>query len=242
MKTRLLTTIGLALAIGTMGCAHAEGTEPHEMSAVEHEAAAEQEEQTAGGHQTEYDPDATGTDAGCVPGERGAACWTSRMNPTAEHRGDAGRHREIAAQHRAASEALRNAEASACSGVPEEDRDMSPFMHREDIRSVTPLTEEVGHGRARATHTAGAVIVFNAVPGITEEWLQRVVNCHIARNAAIGHPQASEEMPGCPLTLNGVEANVASVGDGFSVTVRSSSVETANQILERAQALTGGAE
>lgn len=140
-----------------------------------------------------------------------------------------------------ASETLRRAEGSACAGIPEDDRDMSPFDHHEDIRSVSPLQDEDNVDRSSSRRMAGAEVVFRAVPGMTAEWLQRVVNCHLARNAAIGHETAAADMPYCPLTLRGVQASVRSVGDGFVVAIRADDEETSKEILRRAEALRPGA-
>jgi hypothetical protein len=54
---------------------------------------------------------------------------------------------------------------------------------------------------------------------MTTEWLQRSVDCQLARNAALGH--VVPEMPDCPLIPNGVEAHVRSVGNGFAVEIKS---------------------
>jgi hypothetical protein len=97
-------------------------------------------------------------------------------------------------------------------------------------------------GKSKSTRTAGAEITFQAVPGLTAEWLQRVVDCHLARNAAIGHEAASAEMAHCPLTLRGVTAKVRSTGDGFVVAVRADDAATAQEILRRAEPLTARAQ
>jgi hypothetical protein len=208
------------------------------MSVSEHEAAARQAQRLSKVHAEQYKPEASAQRTNCSPAkaERNV-CWTSLTNPTAGHASDAEHYRKLAAQHRAASEALRAAEASACSSIPADDRDVSPFAHREDIRSVTPLKEEVQMGRSVTTRLAGANVVFGAVPGMTAEWLQRVVDCHLARNAAIGHEAASAEMAYCPLTLRGAEARVKSVGDGFAVTIRAADEETSKEILRRVESL-----
>jgi hypothetical protein len=240
MKTSIITALGLALFPIALGCGPAAGTEPHAMSAAEHESAASQEQQAGESHGQRYDPKAAATKKNCTTNRGGTVCWTSDTNPTAEHEKDAERHRELAAQHRAASDTLRRAEASACSGVPEEDRDLSPFAHREDIRSVKPLDEEVRLGKSASFRMAGAEVVFAAVPGMTAEWLQRVVDCHLARNAALGHDMAATEMGYCPLTLRGAQARVRSVGDGFAVAIRADDEATSKEILRRAESLKPG--
>ncbi len=237
MKTDIFNALGLALFPIALGCGSAARTQPHAMSATEHEAAASQEQQASAGHGEQYDATASATEKSCSPARGGGAvCWTSVANPTAEHAKEAEQHRALAAQHRAASEALRSAEASACAGIPEEDRDLSPFSHREDIRSVSPLKEENKVGRSVSYTNPGVEVVFRAVPGMTAEWLQRVVDCHLARNAAIGHEAAGAEMGFCPLTLRGVQASVRSVGDGFAVAIRSDDAAVAKEIQRRAEA------
>ena len=113
-------------------------------------------------------------------------------------------------------------------GITLIDRDSSPFSHAGDIESVVPARTAEVKGRSQLE---GAVITFQAVPGMTAEWLQRVVDCHLARNAAIGH--VVPEMPDCPLVPKGVEASVTSTGTGFAVRVRSDEPAVAKEILAR---------
>lgn len=212
-----------------LACAADPGTHPHDMSKASHEAMAKQEDQSAAAHSAQFDPAATKAE----PCGRGN-CWSS-SNPTQEHNAEAEKHRELAAKHRAASSALAQAEAQACVGISADDRDISPFFHREDIGSVSPLTEQVRLGKAATTKRVGASIVFRSRPGMTAEWLQRVVDCHLARAAAAGH--AMPEMEYCPLVLNNVSAKVVSVGNGFAVNVRSDDAATVDALLKRAEAL-----
>lgn len=169
----------------------------------------------------------------------GDVCWHTVENPTDEHRARARELRKAAAAHRATSQALRDAEATACVGLSEDERDTSPFDQIEDIASV-------GIFRARDTHRSpplravGAVITFVDVPGMTVPWLQKVVDCHLARNNALGHMDAS--MAECPLLPPGVTAKVVAVGNGFAVAIRSNDPATAKDILRRARLLVEGPE
>jgi hypothetical protein len=239
MKTRTLT---LLIALPAMSCATTPGAGPHEMSTAQHEAAAQQEDTTASGHAAQYDSTAAVTRERCGP-RAGTArraditldpCWTSFSNPTDVHRRTAEEHRRHAADHRAGSAALREAEGRACVGFDADDRDISPFEHIEDIASVTPLKVSSG-GKGPTEQTVGAVVTFRAVPSMTAEWLQRVVDCHLARNASLGH--VVPEMPNCPLVPKGVTATTTSTGNGFAVSIRSSDPATAKEILVRAQRL-----
>jgi hypothetical protein len=214
-------------------CAGTPGAQPHDMSVTRHEAVATEAERGAALEQAEYDPDAGITSTLCNP--RSVTCWTSTRNPTAEHLNEANSLRKVAADHRAASLALRDAEARACAGLADEDRDTSPFAHREDIASVEPLTDTISSGKGPHARMAGALITFRAVPGMTSQWLQRVIDCHLARNAALGHNVP--EMPSCPLVPKNVTAQATAASAGFSVAVRSDDVDTANEVLRRARML-----
>lgn len=225
------------------GCATTPGAKPHEMSVAQHEAAARAEDHTASGHATQFQPGASVGAERCAKGtavvlsHTGAAdvCWSSTTNPTDAHRRAAEAHRKQAADHRAGSRALQEAEARACVGVSPEDRDMSPFEHSADITNVAELTERQTHGKRSIEHVVGVTVTFRAVQGMTPEWLKRVIDCHMARNAAMGH--AMPEMPNCPLVPKGVQATVSSTGSGFAVAVRSEEPAVASEILARAKRL-----
>lgn len=209
------------------------------MSAAQHAAMADRAK-TAELHGAQYDPNASKEVRGCTSNARvsraGGACWTSASNPTQDHLDEAKKHGKMAADHRAASQALRDAEVRSCVGISDSDRDTSPFEHREDVASVEPLVVGTGGARGQTPRTEGATITFRAVPGMTAQWLQRVVDCHLARNAAVG--QDAPEMTSCPLALKGASARVTGTDTGFAVAVRSDDSSTAQEILRRARALT----
>jgi hypothetical protein len=241
---RLIGSMPIAALL--VACAGTPGAQPHDMSAAQHEAMGAQAEQGAALHQAQYDAGATETVERCGRGGRNfthggggieGPCWTSTRNPTAGHLDEASKLRKVAADHRAASQALRDAEALSCVGLSDDDRDISPFAHGEDIASVEPLYANVMSGKGPSSRLQGAVITFRALPGMTAQWLQRVVDCHLARNAALGHQVP--EMPYCPLVPKGVTATVTPAGAGFAVGVRSDDTETANDVLRRAQSLVG---
>lgn len=233
MKYNQNTIVSVMAIMFSAACASAEGTKPHDMSTAHHEAAAKREAGDAAQHGEQYDPTAAVKSTTCT---KGTICWTSTRNPTAQHKADESQHRELAEKHRAAAQALRDAENNACAGIDEADRVVSPFYHREDIASVRKVERPVGDslGGAR-TEFAGGGAVFRAVPGLTAEWLQREVNCHLARAAAVGF--SMPEMSYCPLMLKGVTGEVSSTGDGFLIAVTSTDPATASEIWRRIQAL-----
>ena len=204
------------LAILIAACAN--GPQPHDTGIAGHEQAAREHQQAADQLETECANQTTPS----------GPCWKNRDKMIVQE------HREAAAQHRAASAALAAAEAQACVGISESDRAMSPFEHAGDIASVEGLYDRTTSSKTgTSSRLAGAVVTFRAVPGLTAEWLQRSIDCHLARNASLGH--VVPEMPNCPLVPRGVSARVRSTGTGFAVEVRSDDPDTAREILARAQ-------
>jgi hypothetical protein len=138
----------------------------------------------------------------------------------------------VAAKHRAAAQALRDGESQACAGMAERDRDLSAFFRREDIESFSALYEPSSR---TTTALKGSILVMRPAPGVTAEWLQRNIECHIARSATLGH--GADQMSKCPFALNGINVEVRSGGDKFLVYVRSANLETAREIWRRTQTL-----
>lgn len=187
------------------GCAATGGT----MTAAEHENAARQESARAESAQQR-------AQAACPGYESQDACyryWTSFRNPTQRDFAAARKHRELAERHRQASQALRDAEARACVGVPAAERDISPFVHLEDIVAVEPI--EVDRG---GDSLSGVRVVFRPLPNMSADWLQHVVDCHLARNAVIGYGDESKDS--CPLQVRNVTALVHPVPAGLAVDIR----------------------
>ncbi|NVL89357.1 hypothetical protein, partial [Escherichia coli] len=110
-----------------------------------------------------------------------------------------------AAQFRALSQELRDAETTACAGLSDHDRDTSPFVHVEDIVAIEPLYLPA-KAEPDKLERKGATFTFRPLPGMTTQWLQRVMSCHIARNDAMGH--VAPDMDTCPLVPPNVQAIV----------------------------------
>lgn len=139
---------------------------------------------------------------------------------------------DVAAEHRAAARTLRDAQTQACTGMPEGERELTAFFRRADIETVEPLYEYVGKvGRV----LRGSVISVRPTPGVTAEWLQRSIECHAARLAAIGYE--AKEMGLCPFAVKDVNVAVRSGGDRFLVEVRSRDSKIASEVWRRAQSL-----
>ena len=172
------------------------------------------------------------------PDQPNAVCWTSLTRPTEASRLLAETERNDAIARRAASAALAAAELTACSEVTEQDRDQSPFDHTEDIVEVSAIKDYLPSSLGYVPHPqlAGAVIAFRALRGMTEQRLQRILDCHLARGAAV-----ADTLPEGPLALPGIAARVVPDGDRFNVELRATHAATAREVLARAQKLTASA-
>lgn len=227
------------LAAGVLlgsACATSSDTRPHAMSASAHEDAAAEHARAAATHDAAAVPPAVEERGGCTARRLGVQiCWTSTRVHQDEHAVMAEEHRRIAAEHRAASAVLRQAEATACRDVSPEDRDMSPFAQTEDLDAVGPLYETSTVAKSPSQLLVGASILFRPVPGLTRDRLQRIVDCHLARNAALGHQDVG--MPDCPLVPAGVRATVVPDGDALLVNIRADDPTTAAEVLARAERL-----
>ena len=232
---RIVASLLAGLA-GATACATTPRADVKEISAIAHSCEALAQEHAAQKHALQYSPSATEERERCAPlgAVSGAdqTCWTSVQNPTAQHLRYATAYRKQAEENRMASRMLRDAETRACTGIAGDDRDISPFWHREDIVRVEPFSR---WGNER-TVSSGAIITFRPVPGLTAAWLQHLVDCHLARNAALGH--VVPNMPDCPLVPKGVRATVRQTPDGgLAVEISAEDPETGAEVLARASRL-----
>lgn len=206
------------------------------MSVAGHERTADDLEAAAGGEEKRYAPNARPSGGMCRgrPEPTEDVCWTSLVNPTDKYLKHAEEHRKLAAQHRAAAKTLRDAEARACADVSPIDRDESPFEHPEDIVKVEPLHGSVSKF-LNEPWTEGVVVTFRALPGMTVAWLQQVVDCQLARNAAMGHEVP--ELEACLLVPRNVRAAVGTTPEGLTITVRAGDRAAADELFRRAELL-----
>jgi hypothetical protein len=198
------------------------------LSAAQEDVVAARQEREATEHRASFEPGARTRKEICTHHGGGGGdgefyeCWQSVVNPTKSQLLEAREHERVAHDRRSTSQALRLAEARACSGLSAADLADSPFAHRDDILNVSPSPR-------------GAIVVFRRVPTLTEEHLQKIVDCHIARNDALGHDVP--EMSYCPLVPRDVSAKVTSLESGFAVTIESTDAQAAREVRSRAEAL-----
>jgi hypothetical protein len=122
---------------------------------------------------------------------------------------------------------------SCACGAPFARLGESPLSHPQFITEVTP-DRVTSIDKKRLTELQGATIQMAATPGLTAEWLQRLVDESRSQSASTG-PGSDWD----PLALPAVTAEVRSSGAGFALLIRSDDRRTAKEILRRSEALVG---
>ena len=128
---------------------------------------------------------------------------------------------------------LREGEAKDCKGIPQRDRDVSPFFHAADIAQIVQIDRQT----ARAVYT----ISFAPISGLQLADMQRLLSCHLARKAVLGHQV--DGMDYCPLVPAGVCARAEPGAEGIRVRLEvdgAASVEEVETRIRRLEARLGG--
>lgn len=120
---------------------------------------------------------------------------------------------------RSESARLREAEARACDGLSETESSTSPLLLPGAVAAAAPLYPRTftNYGLFPDRKLMGADVVLHATRGMTVEWLQRLVDCQIARDLAGDADKAA--MRDCPLAVPGISASVRPVRAGFVVEI-----------------------
>ena len=92
------------------------------------------------------------------------------------------------------------------------------------VRSVTSYVTDENEGYTSYRRFRGAEIIVPAQPGLTAEWLQRVVSNQVASGA-------------CNFGVSNMNVDVLSAGDAFAVRLSGTDERAAGVILKHAQQL-----
>lgn len=155
-------------------------------------------------------------------------CFTSVVDPTADHLREARENRAEARKHRTSAANLIETETRSCANLDEEAMSHSPFYHREDITAVEALVRDGA--------TVGVLVTFAKVHGLTREWMERSLICHQARAAALGYPR-TYMLPHSLSSVRGAEISVRNANGHIVVEVRGEDGSSAAEILGRALGL-----
>ena len=129
------------------------------------------------------------------------------------------------------------AEASACGGISLDDAVREQVYGSDSVFAVRPVRETVFLARAiQPVRTMGATLHVHAQPGMTQQYLERALECHARRGQAVS--------PSDPFVIQDGsvrDIDVRSAGGAFSVRILGDSPAAGRAIFERAETLVGGA-
>lgn len=182
---RPIAALVLALALTFSACANQKAAEsdPDDMSAEQHQQAAEREEQKAGEHREQYDPDAIEqrpTVSMSRDPTEGHQYSIETYNPTEHHLEKAKKHERYAKQHANAAETLLAFEDKHCEKFPDKVRASCPLM-----------------GQVEAVDDVDKGAKLHIADSVNLEAIADHMRCHFA----FGRTQNQEGMDSCPLYL-----------------------------------------
>jgi hypothetical protein len=138
-----------------------------------------------------------------------------------------------AADHIAAAQQLRETERATCVNIPDEDRLDGPFAHPDRVVKVTVIRDRpFPKGMLQPV---GIAVYVRADPGMTEQLLYRITECHLAHYAVVGRRDTDQS----PLAVNDpkIKVNVSSTLDGFRVAITSRDIDATRSLVARGEEL-----
>ncbi len=126
---------------------------------------------------------------------------------------------------RASSTVTRSSRApidSACTGLSDAERLAALETIKSNISGADQILVSPG-AKAPKMRPSGATLYVRATPGVTAEWLERVVVCDAQQQGTV--------------VRSGERVSVSAERGGFAIQVSSDNLETAQQIWTRAEAL-----
>ena len=142
----------------------------------------------------------------------------------------------LAQEHLEAAKRLRNEERAACEGVPDADRLSGPFAQPQRVTNVEVVRDRVRLPKV-FLEPVGVAVYMKAEPGMTQQWLGRIVACHVAYVAVSGQGERRS-----PLSVANTQVAVTPTSVGFRITVTSKDSDTARSVVAKGEALAANAQ
>jgi hypothetical protein len=127
--------------------------------------------------------------------------------------------------------------ARMCAGVPEAERAHPSVLQPPELEDVRGATGERRLIKMTVQELRGADLLVRASPGLTKQWIARVVRCHVAYSD-LSTAAGGEASPD-PLLVDQAELSFDETETGFLIRIRGSSKAEGEEILARAQRLVG---
>jgi hypothetical protein len=127
------------------------------------------------------------------------------------------------------------AAAEMCVGVPEPERSRPEFLQSGEIEAVRPFMGERHYIKFSEPELRGAELFVRSSPGMTKEWIARVVRCHVAwlESRGLTAMHGFED----PLVVGDPAVSFSGTETGFVVRIAGRNKAEGEEILRRAQRL-----
>jgi hypothetical protein len=120
-----------------------------------------------------------------------------------------------------------------CAGVAESERERPSILERDSVESVHALMGEQKYLKYSVSQLRGAEIVVRAAPGLTRQWVARVLRCHVAWHDVVASGSGAGSAD--PLVVGRPDLSFAETETGFVVRIAGRSTAEGEEILRRAQ-------
>jgi hypothetical protein len=124
--------------------------------------------------------------------------------------------------------------AEACRGVPEAESILAVLLSAPAVLRVEAIAAGDRADDPTVAPGEGARVVVPEQAFVDAPWLQRAVDCHLARNAAYGPPATG---PRSPIDVPGARVIVGADGATLAISITTRDRVAAREILARARAL-----
>lgn len=136
-----------------------------------------------------------------------------------------------ASDHIVAAQNLRAAEQAACVNVSDVDRLEGPLAHPDRIVRVSVVRDRI-HPKAML-QPVGIAVYLRAEPGMTEQLLYRITECHLAHYAVVGRSEGDQSL----LAVKDAKVSISSTPDSFRVSLTSRDPDAVQSLVARGEEL-----
>ena len=122
----------------------------------------------------------------------------------------------------------------ACHEVPDAESSLAVLVSPDDILRVDELKARDHADDPTVPAGEGARITIAAQPFVNSAWLQRAIDCHLARNAVAHRPANASRSP---LDVEGTTITVSAEPGSLTINIATNDHQAAREVLTRARAL-----
>jgi hypothetical protein len=125
--------------------------------------------------------------------------------------------------------------ANLCAGVPDAERDHPSMLQPPELESVRRSMGERHFIKYSVPELRGAELLVRPSPGVSRQWIARVIRCHVAYRDLPGTrvPETAAD----PLLVDNAEVSFGETETSFVIRIQGSTMSEGEEILARAQRL-----